>query len=454
MKKIYLLLPLLILLSSCASKRYAKKAAEFEAAGLYKDAAEYYYQSVVKKDTNVEAKLGLRKNGQLVLDDMLAEFTRTYKQNENKKAVYHFLEAEKYFNKIKGAGVGLSFPDYHREYYEDARSDYLQKRYADGVNKLSREEFDDALKVFQEIQKINSNFKDVNEKIIVAKYEPMYRQANEQLDNGLYRSAYYTFERILRGTDGYKQSLALKEEALKRGTITILIPEINHSYYSHRDAAQTVTNRLKGMLGKTNNPFIEMVEPASLSRSIYDPQTGKIDFKAAELAGIEAVLYGSIESIKTNNGLLQKEEKRGYVKEVKKVKNKEGKEVEKVTYHKTVYLEYHRENSASLGLNFRLVSSENNQVMISDQVLLKDDDVIHYASFSGKNRDLVPGYWKYRRKDSPEDVIKDNRFEIMKLRSLLNANREIKSSDALLDGLFNQAASHITNLVEAYNPEQ
>ena len=41
MNKIIVFLSILLLLTSCASKRYAKKGAKFEEAGLYEDAAEY-----------------------------------------------------------------------------------------------------------------------------------------------------------------------------------------------------------------------------------------------------------------------------------------------------------------------------------------------------------------------------------------------------------------------------
>lgn len=127
MKKILFILSVILLVAGCASKRYTKKAVKFEEAGLYEDAAEYYYQAVKKKDSNVDAKLGLRKTGQLTLDRKLSDFTFTYKQADYKKAVYNFLEAEKYYNKVKAVNVDLDFPDYHREYYEEAKGDYLNK---------------------------------------------------------------------------------------------------------------------------------------------------------------------------------------------------------------------------------------------------------------------------------------------------------------------------------------
>ena len=56
MKKILLFLTLILLIAGCASKRNVKKAAKFEEAGLYQDAAEYYYVAVKKKASNVPKK--------------------------------------------------------------------------------------------------------------------------------------------------------------------------------------------------------------------------------------------------------------------------------------------------------------------------------------------------------------------------------------------------------------
>ena len=60
MKYFLWFLCVLFMASGCASKRYTKKASKFEEAGLYKDAAKYYYEAVKRKDRNVQAKLNLQ----------------------------------------------------------------------------------------------------------------------------------------------------------------------------------------------------------------------------------------------------------------------------------------------------------------------------------------------------------------------------------------------------------
>lgn len=452
MKRILLILSVILLVAGCASKRYTKKAAKFEESGLYEDAAEYYYQAVKKKDSNVEAKLGLRKNGQLTLDRKLSDFSLAYKQADYKKAVYNYLEADKYYKKVKAVNVDLDFPDHYKEYYEEAKGDYLNKKYADGVDKLNREDFAAALMVFEEIKKIDANYKDSKELYITAKYEPMYRDANQYLETGLYRKAYYTFETIIKGAGTYKQSVALKDEAQEKGTISVLVLDLGFSNYQYSKYAQTVTSDLKGELSKLNNPFLKIVDQSAINANIFT--NGQINMQAANLAGISAVLTGYVSDVKLHQSKLKKEEKRGYLKEVKTTKNAEGEEIKKTVYHKTTYWEYTQESSAKFSINYNLTSTADNSVMVSDAISRSNSDKIHYAVFNGDKNKLIPGYWKYKNRDSKEDVKKDSKYDLTKLNNLFKADKNVKSPDVLLNKLMNDVVRKVTNDVNNYNPEK
>lgn len=452
MKKTLLLLSAILFIAGCASKRYTKKAVKFEEAGLYEDAAEYYYQAVKKKDSNVDAKLGLRKTGQITLDRKLADFTQAYKQTDYKKAVYNYLEAEKYYNKIKLVNVDLDFPDYYKEYYEEAKGDYLNKKYADGVDKLNREDFSAALTVLEEIRTIDDNYKDVNDLYIIAKYEPMYRDANQYLENGIYRKAYYTFETIINGAGNYKQSVALKNEAQEKGTITVLVSDISYASFKYRAVSNKLTSEIKSELSRLNNPFLEIIEPSSLDINLYE--NGQMNMQAANLAGINAVLTGVVNNYTAINGGTIKEEKKGYIKEVTKTKNAEGKEIEKVKYYKTTYYEYKQNNKATLSMSFKLISTEDNTVLASDVFNKANSDDMHYAEYKGDKNKLIPGYWRYKDRGSKEDIQHDNKNDINKLQNLLKADKNIKSAQELLNELMDQSVKNVTNTIDKYNPEK
>lgn len=451
MKKILFLLSIIFLVAGCASKRYTKKGEKFEEVGLYEDAANNYYEAVKRKDSNVDAKLGLRKNGQIILDQKLNDFLDSYKQRDFDKAVYEYIDAENYNDKLKKVGVKLSFPDTYKAYYEEAKSDYLAKKYIDGQEKLNREEFSAALSVFTEIKSIDENYKDAKEKFIIAKYEPKYRAANQYLETAYYRKAYYEFDAILSGAGDYKQSNSLKEEAREKGTITILVTEFTSTSRYFSEAAGQITTRTQGSISHLDNPFIQIIDPATLNSSIYNE--GKIDMQVANLAGIDVVLSGILSEYRKKTGKLIETPKRGYLKEVVKVKTESGEEVEKVSYHKTNYSEFQAKNSASINLSYKVASTKNSEVLIGDIYDRTKTDEIHYAVFEGDKKKLVPGYWKYKKGKSEEDEIKDNKKDVRDLKQLLDASRKIDSADQILDKLVTAAIGEITSKIDHYNPE-
>jgi tetratricopeptide (TPR) repeat protein len=451
MKKFCLIFFVFLLVAGCASKRFTKQAAKFEQAGLYEDAAEYYYEAAKRKDSNVDAKLGLRKNGQITLEKKLSDFMKAYNGADFQEAVYKFKDAESYYKKLKTVGVDLNFPESYNAYYDEAKGDFLNKKYVDGIDKLNREDFTGARKVFDEILGIDPNYKDVKEKNIVARYEPMYREANQYLDNSLYRKAFNKFNEIIAGTGGYKQSAALKDEALEKGTLTILITDFTYSSGVSRETATSISAKVKGQLGKLPNPFIKIIDQAAVNQSVFEK--GKINLQAANLAGIKSVLSGNASEVALIEGKVKKTIKRGYLKEVSIVKNEAGQEIEKIKWHKVEYSEFEVENKARLNLSFKLVSTENGEVLVNDIFNISNSDKANYARFDGEKTNLVPGYWKSKDGSSPEDVIKNNPGDINNLKKLLNAKQTIKTTTSLLSELMDHVAEGITDKVDKYNPE-
>ena len=103
----------------CASKRYLKQAYKLDKAGLYSDAANLYYNSLQKNNKNIEAKLGLQRTGQMVLDDKAKDFKSKYENASAKDAVYAYRDADAYHKKVASLGVNLIFDDANQTYYKE-----------------------------------------------------------------------------------------------------------------------------------------------------------------------------------------------------------------------------------------------------------------------------------------------------------------------------------------------
>ena len=92
-----------------------------------------------------------------------------------------------YHKKVDQVGVDLIFPEAYESYYQEAKNDYLHKLYADGIDKLNRDEFGAAQKVFDQILDVDPDFKDAADKYKIAVYEPVYRSANSYFENESFR---------------------------------------------------------------------------------------------------------------------------------------------------------------------------------------------------------------------------------------------------------------------------
>lgn len=452
MKKIIFLMCIVFIVAGCASKRYTKQGEKFEEAGLYKDAGEYYYEAVKRKNSNVDAKLGLRKNGQLTLDAKVDNFMDYYKQGNNQQAVYAYLNAEDYYKKIKKVGVDLHFPENIKSYYEEAKASHLESQYIMGSSRLEYEQFSEAKRIFAGIIDIDPNYKDVKGKYKIARYEPNYRQAIEFLDNGKFRKSYYAFENLLQSAGDYKQAMVLQEEALEKATLVIFVNDFKNAAKVDKALATNLTDKVREQIRELENPFISLKDKESLDVDIYK-YGREVDLKAARLAGIHIILNATIQSSLKVESKLKKTTQKGYIKEVIKMVNDDGVEKESVTYHKTNYTEFEAQNEAGLDLKYQFVSTQSGENIMSGRFNRKKDDEVHYVEFEGDKSKLVPGYWKNKERKSAEDVVRDEKKEVKALNRLLVAKRDIDSSHKLLNELLSKCVKEISRKADKYNPE-
>jgi hypothetical protein len=128
----------LLLLTGCGSRRYAKKGLEFEKAGFYEKAADMYYISAVKNPKNLKAQVGLKKNGQITLDNKLEAFMGFYNADDIKNAVYKYVESVAFYEKVKGTGIVLDFPEGYNDNYQEVKTLYLDRRYKEAYAQRPR----------------------------------------------------------------------------------------------------------------------------------------------------------------------------------------------------------------------------------------------------------------------------------------------------------------------------
>lgn len=451
-----------LLFTACSgSKRMYKKGEKLDEAGMYTEAAEYYRLALVRKNTNEKASIALKTAGQKVLDDLLANFFTAHSANDYKAAVYAYDKATTYKHQIDLVGVKLTMPAYYKDYYESDKLKYINIVYQEANEHLEKEQFREAENDFNEILKFDPNNTDVKDLRKFAIAEPLYRKGKEQLSTANYRDAYYTFNDVLKGGN-YKDSEKLKQVALEKATYTIaILPFENKTRANGAEAA--ISAKILQEISQSNNPFLRIIDRENL-QTILDEQllalSGNVDEESAiaagELFGANAVLTGTVITASYNTGRLNYDNKTGYTSRQVKVKDvaNPGKFITQTVYDKVTYKEYRQRNEVNISFSYKLISSETGEILISDVVEMTDVDEINYASFDGDNRNLFPGYWVSKTRNSAEDKVYNSYNDKRALESKLQGRRNITSVENIASNLYSKIADRAASKIIAYNPEK
>lgn len=457
MKNIYFIILAVALISfGCASKRHAKQGLKFEEAGMYEQAAESFYSSLIADPKNIDAAVGLKKNGQRLLDEKMLAVHKAYTTGDDKETVYKYLDAKAYSDKVTAAGVSLSLTERTEGFYKEAKPRYVEARYNEARLLIDEEKFGQANEIFVEVKKLEPSYQDIDEQIKIAVCEPIYREGSQLLLNSFNRKAYEKFNSIITSYGTYKDAKDLRDEALDKGMITIAISPFANSS-SRKDAGQLFEGKISSALTSLNNPFIRVVDVRNAKTFVAEQQraiNANSSIEVGKMLAAKAILTGTILKYDASEGKTLQEEKRGFIKEVITTKNKEtGLETYETRYHKVTYKVVRKENKASIGFRYQLSSSETSSVLVADAMEQTASDMVHFAVFQGNANNLVPGYWEHADKNSPKDKVSDSKIEIDNLQQLLKAKQTIKTVDVLEAEVVDSFIKKIATKINSYNPE-
>jgi hypothetical protein len=461
-RTLLLIIPLtLALLAGCTgSKMLYKKGEKLHEAGMYAEAADYFYNALVKKGTNTKAQIGLKETGQMVLNDQLAQFYKEYGQENHKAAVYAYKAASEYHQKVERVGVYLNFPTHYETYFDESKEIYLSERYDEAQEALNEERFSDAEAIISEILYIDADYADAKDLKQYASLEPKYRQGKEDLRDRKYRRAYYIFDELQTNYGGYKDSEDLRSFAQEKGAYTVAFLPFKNS--SEEDGYEKViSSEIIQALLTSNDPFIKIIDREHLQILLQEQHlglSGVVDeptaAKAGNIVGAKAVFVGQLVSMDQNEGRLLRYTRKGYhAYSVKKRNPETGQYFTETTYEKVNYLEYEKKNTVSLSFQFKLISSETGEILLTDVVNLSDMDEVHYATYSGNYKYLYPGTWKHKEKEHASDKVITSSSEKNKLNRLFKADTSPRTVKDLLEDLTENVGQKVSRQVLSYDPE-
>lgn len=436
------------LLGACSgSKSFSKKGDKLDAAGMYAEAADMYLQAAQRNTKNVEAKIGLKKTGQMLLNDKLSTFFKQVATGGARgEAVAAYLDAKAYVDRVAYTGVVLEIPDHYKADFEKVKAEHLVDLYNEGQAHFEKEEFAAAEKVFARIAKLEPNYKDASSLQSVAYLEPLYRTGKSELESGNYRKAHAAFTKVMDKNSAYKDTNTLRQECLTKGQFTVaVLPFTSSDKYS--GLATKVQAHAMTALIDVKDPFLKVVDRENMDRILEEQRlglSGVVDEQTAvrvgNLIGAQAVLMGNVVSYQEIPGQVRKSTKDGYESYRVQQVNKETNEKYFITKYKPVrYTEFYQENKVILSFNYRLVSLETGEVLVSKVVERQAEDHAYYAAYDGNKDALLPML------NGNVDLRDNARREI---KSLLNASREVKPVTTLMSEVLQATSSSMAATIE------
>lgn len=449
---IFRLLPVFLLLallgSACSgSKGLAKKGSELDEAGLYADAANFYFNALVRNSNNVDARIGLASTSRKVLNDKLDEFSRLRAMDEHHKAFAAYEDAMDYKARIARFGISHDVASHYADDFAYSKSVVLNDLYQKGSDLMAERRFDEAKATFLQVAKIDPNYKDVSELKGIARNEPLYVSATQQFDEGRYRQAYYGFDQIYSNDPDYKDVKVLREECLNLGKYPIAVSPFDNAS-GVNDVEKRVYAFFVTALSEIDDPFIRIIERENMDMileeqrlslsGIVNPNTAS---QVGNLLGAKALITATVLSYSTNSGRVRRTERDGFESYSVKLFNAETQRNYYETRYKPVqYSEYYQNNEARISVQYKAISLESGELLFSRIVEKVVNDEMYYAAYDGEVNNLIPA--------GPQGEIGSNR-DRQRLQSLIRAPRNIKPVEELTSRAFVAAADELSNDVKS-----
>ena len=435
----------------------AKKAVAFEQQGMYNEASAYYLFALERKSTNIDAAMGLKRTGQLVMDDYLADFFKSHSAEEFKASVYNYIKAQNWQEKAKLYKVSLEIPEYYTNYFNENLAIYLAQLYDEALSYLDKEEFDLGASKLDEILGLKADYKDVAELKSYARLEPLYRKGNQALEMKKFRKAYGLFGR----TVSYKDSEELRAHALKEAQYTIAMLPFENATNSV-NAHKAFESQFLNLFIKNKNIFIQIIDRVHIQTILAEQElgiSGLVDAQTAaqagDLFGAKALLVGRLVSLDVKKALIKPNRKKGWESYQQKQYNASTKEYDLVTKYKKVhYNEFFGTNSVSMTVEYKLISTETGEILATNLISETREDEVWYITYDANGKNLLSGTWNNKLLSSDTDVINTSYQDRRKIQKLLKANRKLVSTEELKNTALKNVSGQAVNEINSYNPEE
>jgi hypothetical protein len=429
-------LALIVLFMSCTgSKKYFKAAEKMEKMGLVDDAAEFYFQSLQRKPTNVEARLKLKEVGQKHTSGMASEFFRNFNTQQNEASLESYERMKDFVDRCSVLNVQMDYPKAYDEDYQKAVENYCSKNYHQASVLVNQKKYSEALTYISKINRYNKEYKNTPQLSIIATCEPLYQTAINNLQNKNYAPAIQALSGITAKTDNYKDTRDLLEMATAQNTKNFILFEPKSSgnllvrgieaklYSQMNEAAADAMSNVKVI---NNSPFQQTPEAFDFSKST------NVDLIQAirKATGADYFYFYTVNNAKEFDTGLSKTQKKGF----QEVRTRKNDTLVIVEYNPFTYNLVKGQRGVSYDYNYRIINSLNSQIVASQTKTMQSTDAIEYQEFNQAFKGNINNLYPY----NPQQTALSAQYNARSWRAAFSARNTLKSMDELKSDVYNQ----------------
>jgi hypothetical protein len=415
-----------------------------EEANMMPQAANLYYTALVKKPTNVEAMVGLKRTGQIVLSQHISSFDEAVAFGNEETAIDAWHEAEEWDKKLDAVGVELAFPEGKRSAYNSVKNAHLNETYAKATSLLEQEKFEEALVELDAILALDNAYEDAQRLKNIAFCEPRYRRGVLAEESDLYRSALKEFSELLEQDGTYKDAASKRNDVLEAGRFTVALMEFKNGTTQPNVEVKLQALVEQALMG-SKDPFLKVVDRESLSMVLQEQSMGMNglttggDVEIGNLLGAKALLKATITTCDYRKSQVQMSTKTGYEKYRIERVNEEGKKYYETKYRPVQYREFAQDASLEFVCTYKFISTVTGEVVSTNAVEGRATDNIRYIQYNGDKGKFFLGGNSGARTNGAARGERDR---------LMSSRTTLQSLDALADEVGQDLAEDIQRDIE------
>ncbi len=417
----------LVGLSSCAHKQAYKKALEFEKSGQFLAAAEQDIRALDKKSDFTEAQVHLTQVAPKAYNELLKGTNLLESKSEWMQAITNWQRMEQLLNGFQRHGISLITVDVVQR-LSAAKEKGTAYYYQTAGQMMNSRQYAEAISHYQNVLKIDGNYRDTREKIwqayvrlgdehlnnqqfadalsnyqSAAQYttdtrttnqliaETYYRWADQMAVANNFREATEKFESVLNIDPHYRDAGNRREEAYKKALRRVAILPFKNSADQDVQSSNILTDNILNSCIKANLKYAMFIDRANLDLLLEEHKlsmSGVIDpEKTAEigkLEGLHHIVTGTITQLTVQNTPLSGVDQT-YQKSYTE-KDTAGNDITKT--RDVRYREYSSSRTVQIAASFQIVEVETGRYVAGDNFSARIHDEAVWIRFDGNINDL------------------------------------------------------------------